>query len=77
MFSDRGYVPLAASNDMVTESVIACPPRQHEGSTEGVDRIRHREAERGDDPDQLTAVLERLGHHRVGQHGEDRSCREG
>jgi hypothetical protein len=47
-----------------------------DGSIEGVDRIRHCETERGDDPDQLAAVLERLGHHRVGQHGEDRTCRK-
>ena len=29
------------------------------------------------DPDELASVLERLGHHRVGQHGQDRARREG
>src|SRR6478735_8754609 len=46
-------------------------------SIEQVDCERGRESERRDDPDQLAAVLERLGHHRVREHGEDRACREG
>jgi hypothetical protein len=35
------------------------------------------EAERRGDACELAAVLEPLGHHRVGQHGEDRAAREG
>ena len=55
------------------ESVIASPPRQPDGSIEGVDRIRHCETERSDDPDQLAATFVCLGHHRARKHGKDRA----
>jgi hypothetical protein len=42
-----------------------------------VDRERDRESERHHDPDELASVLEGLGHHRVGEHGQDRAGREG
>jgi len=52
-------------------------PRKRLGSVEGVDRESDRESERRHDPDQLAAVLERLRHHRVGEHCEDRAGCEG
>jgi hypothetical protein len=45
-------------------------------SIQDVDRERNRESERRQDPDPLAGVLVGLRHHRVGQHGEDRSGRE-
>ena len=53
--------------------------RQYPGgapSIQPVDRERDREAERRHDADELAAVLERLGHHRVREHGQDRARRE-
>ena len=47
------------------------------GSIEQMDCERDRESERRHRPDQVAAVLVGLGHHRVGEHGEDRTCREG
>ena len=47
-----------------------------DASTENVDGVRGRKAQRRDHPDQLASVLERLGHHRVREHGEDRTCSE-
>ena len=46
-------------------------------SAQQVDGVGHREPERRQDPDELSAVLVRLGHHRVREHGEDRPGREG
>jgi hypothetical protein len=46
-------------------------------SIEQMDCERDHESERRHDPDQLAAVLVGLGHHRVREHGEDRTCREG
>jgi hypothetical protein len=40
-------------------------------------RERDREAERRDDADKLASVLVCLVHHRVREHGEDRTGREG
>lgn len=40
------------------------------------DRERDREPERRQDPDPLAAVEVGLGHHHVGEHGEDRPGRE-
>jgi hypothetical protein len=45
-------------------------------SIERVDRERDREPEGRQDADELAAVLEGLGHHRVREHREDRSRRE-
>jgi hypothetical protein len=41
-----------------------------------MDHERDRESKRRHDPDRFAAVLV-LGHHRVREHGEDRTCREG
>jgi hypothetical protein len=54
------------------DGLTRCP-----GSVEQVDSERDRESERRHHPDQLAAVLVGLGHHRVREHREDRTCREG
>ena len=46
-------------------------------SIEQIDGGRDRESERRHDPGQLAAVLVGLGHHRVREHGEDRTGGEG
>jgi hypothetical protein len=60
------------------DSSFRCSSRAASGdSIEQVDGGRDRESERRHDPGQLAAVLVGLGHHRVREHGEDRTCREG
>ena len=51
-----------------------CPPSE---SIEQMDGGCDRESERRHDPGQLAAVLVGLGHHRVREHGEDRTGGEG
>ena len=45
-------------------------------SLQSADCEREREPEGGEDSDELAALLERLRHHRVGQHGQDRAAGE-
>ena len=47
-----------------------------DASTERVDDVGGRKAQRCDHPDQLASVLVRLGDHRVREHGDDRTCSE-
>ena len=42
----------------------------------GREQRREREPEHGHEADLVAAVLERLGHHRVGEHAEDRPAGE-
>jgi len=68
--------PLGETNP---QSPLDLPHRRRDcpESIERVDCVRDREPERRRDSDPLAAIVERLGHHRVGEHGEDRTCSEG
>jgi hypothetical protein len=79
----RGRRPPALSIDGGGSTPTALPWRHggvhrssRSASSERVDGVRDREAQRRDDPDQLASVLVRLGHHRVREHSEDRTCSE-
>ena len=56
---------------------LQLPDAAFDESTERVDCVRCREPQRRRDPDPITAIVERLGHHRVRKHGQDRPCGEG
>ena len=56
---------------------IASSQRGSSSSLERAHREGRGEPERREDADELAAVLERLGHHRVGEHRQDRAAREG